>query len=136
MHKVMVFGAVGVGASLVHIAVAFAMMRGLQTGVVGANIAGFGTAFLWSYFGHYYLTFRAKRAHRAAFGRFLAVALMGFAINSGVVWAWGVAVGQPGILAITLGVVIAAGTVFAASNFWAFASAPHTTADRVQSDSD
>ena len=128
MQKLMVFGAVGVGASLVHIAVAWALMGWLQAGVFAANVTGFCTAFLWSYFGHYYLTFRARNAHRAAFGRFLAVALMGFAINNGVVWAWGAVIGQPGILAITLGVIIAAGTVFVASNFWAFASAPHTSA--------
>lgn len=124
MRKLAVFGAVGVGASLVHIAVAWAMITGAQTGVFMANVAGFCTAFLWSYFGHYYLTFRATNAHRAAFGRFLAVALLGFAINNAVVWAWGAAAGRAGILAITAGVIIAAAAVFAASNAWAFASAP------------
>lgn len=124
MYKLMVFGAVGVGASLVHIAVAWALISGLQSGVFAANAMGFCTAFLWSYFGHYYLTFRATGPHRAAFGRFLAVALAGFGINNAVVWAWGAVMGSAGILAIVAGVIIAAGTVFAASNFWAFASGP------------
>lgn len=120
MRKIITFGVVGVGASLVHIAVAWVALHLLMMPVLLANILGFGVAFIWSYIGHYHLTFRAKAGHGGAVLRFAAVALGGFAINTGVVLAWQLAFGSASIWAIVLGVAVAAGAVFIASNFWAF----------------
>jgi len=121
LRKLATFGAVGGAASVVHIAVAYGAMRAAGFGVFAANAAGFGAAFLWSYFGHYYLTFRSGKAHGAAFGQFFLVALAGFAINNGVVLLWQRAAGSASIWAVVVAVAIAAGAVFLASNFWAFA---------------
>lgn len=118
--KLLIFGLVGVGASVVHVAVAWAAMHALASPALGANLMGFGAAFIWSYLGHYHLTFRTKTGHVAAFGKFAAVALAGFAINSAVVLAWQWVFGTASIWAIVLGVGLAAGAVFLASNFWAF----------------
>lgn len=122
-RKVVTFGLVGVGASLVHIVVAWAVIQFGQAPVIIANVAGFCIAFIWSYLGHYHLTFRASNTHSAAFSKFAVVALGGFAVNTGVVLAWQAFFGAGSIWAIILGVILAAGAVFVASSRWAFGAA-------------
>jgi putative flippase GtrA len=118
--KLVIFGAVGGAASLLHIAVAYIGLRA-GMGVFAANTGGFAVAFVWSYLGHYHWTFQSRGGHGAAFLPFAGVALAGFGINSAIVALWRHITGAESIWAIVLAVGIAAGLVFFASNFWAFA---------------
>ncbi len=120
LRKLLVYGIVGLGASLVHILVAWIVTSLVPISIFLANLIGFLVAFLWSYFGHYFLTFQSAQPHRAAFTRFAAVALLGFGVNNGAVLAWARVTGAPSMTAVAFAVFFAAGVVFLAANFWAF----------------
>lgn len=119
LRKLMVFGVVGVGASVLHIAVAWVVDRLFDPSIFVANLVGFLIAFLWSYIGHYFFTFNSTKAHRLAIPRFAVTALSGYAINNGVVLACVLATGAESLWFIVLAVGIAAGVVYLLSNFWA-----------------
>jgi putative flippase GtrA len=126
LKKIAVFGAVGMGASLLHIALVWALLPvalagGGALGVYAANTAGFCAAFIWSYIGHYYLTFQSTKGHRGAILPFATVAVMGFLINTLILALWQSWVGDASIWAVVVAVALSAGAVFVASNFWAFA---------------
>lgn len=121
-RKVAVFGAVGIGASVVHICIAWLAASAFQTPILIANAIGFAAGFIASYLGHYFLTFKSDRGHTAAFFRFVAVALLGFLINNCVVIAWIYLTGNQSMWSIVMAIAVAAMAVFFTSNFWAFKS--------------
>lgn len=120
-REAIAFGAVGIGATLTHFLTAsVAVFAG--AGLSGANVIGFAVAFLVSYLGHYYLSFRSTKAHRAAFWRFALVALIGFGVNNAVLQLIRLATGLYDMRSLGVALVTAAGAVFLLSKFWAFAS--------------
>lgn len=119
LRKLTVFGIVGVGASLLHIAVAWGVDWMFSPSIFFANFVGFLVAFLWSYFGHYHLTFRSTKAHRQAAPRFALTALMGYAVNNGVILICVLITGTESIWFIVLAIGFAAAAVYLLSSVWA-----------------
>lgn len=119
LRRIVVFGLVGGLASLLHIAVAGAAMRWGAVSIFVANMAGFALAFLWSYAGHYWLTFRSTRQHRSALPRFALTALAGYGVNNGVVLGCVLLTGTESLWFIVLAVGFAAIVVYLVSSRWA-----------------
>ena len=119
LRKLAIFGLVGIGASLIHIAVAAIVDRVFAPSIFLSNAIGFLVAFGWSYLGHYHFTFRSDRDHRQAVPRFAATALLGYGINNAVVLACVLVTGSESIWFVVLAVGIAAATVYLISNRWA-----------------
>lgn len=124
--ELVLFGMVGVAATMVHFVVAIMAIELVHLEVWLANIVGFLIALPVSYLGHAFLTFRAERYGRAGHvtresaGRFFLLATSGFAINevSVIVFTyWFHFPHRPTIL-ITL--IAVAGLLFLLSKFWAY----------------
>lgn len=113
------FLAVGAGAALTHMAV-FALLQH-QLRAEWANALGFCVAFVVSFFGHRRLSFRdTATSVRTSLRRFMVTALAGFACNEVVFTLLLRGLGWPGLLALFLALLVAAGQTFALSRFWAF----------------
>jgi putative flippase GtrA len=104
---------------MVHVGVFEATRRVLQPEI--ANVIGFGVAFLVSFYGHRFLSFKdAGTSLATSFGRFVVTALAGLVTNEAVfvllfrVFDW------PATLALLCGLLFAAGQTFVLTRFWAF----------------
>ena len=113
------FGVVGAMAALTH-ALVFGLVQPHAWPEL-ANAAGFGVAFMVSFVGHRWLSFRdAGTGVRQSLGRFAATALLGFATNElGFVLLLR-GLGWPSWPALVAGLLVAAGQTFLLSRFWAF----------------
>ncbi|MEM9138355.1 MAG: GtrA family protein [Pseudomonadota bacterium] len=116
------FGVVGIAATLIHLGGAWSANRWLDLSEYMANSAGFALAFAVSYLGHFYWTFQAQSRHRQSLGRFLAVALTGFALSNLIVWAVVAQAGQPFEAALAVILLIVPGSSWLVSRLWAFRS--------------
>ena len=109
----------GAAAALVHVGVFEATRRVLPPEI--ANLIGFGIAFLVSFYGHRFLSFKDARTSLAtSFGRFIVTALAGLTTNEAVfvllfrVFDWAA---TPALVG---GLLFAAGQTFVLTRFWAF----------------
>jgi putative flippase GtrA len=123
------FGAVGGLSTFTHV---FFFMLGIEwLGLwpLWSNLLAFGVAVIVSFSGHFYWTFRVQTESRtaravparAAFLRFLAVALTGLVLNSLAVYAVVNVLGLPYAYAIVLMLTAVPASTFMLSKFWAFA---------------
>ena len=121
-REVMLFGVVGITATIAHYLVANAVFALLGISIFWCNLVGFLCAFSVSYFGHYHLSFRSDAPHLKALPKFGFTALLGFLVNNAVlvVLVWGA--GEERIWFIAIAMVFSAGTVFTVSKFWSFAN--------------
>lgn len=113
------FLAVGGGAAATHMGV-FALTQAHMWPEL-ANALGFVVAFFVSFAGHRLLSFKdATTDMGTSFKRFAVTALAGFASNE-LVFVWLLhALELPGLLALFLALLFAAGQTFVLSRFWAF----------------
>ncbi len=119
LRKIAVFGLVGIGASLIHLGVTAFVNKALLWSILLANQIGYAIGFVWSYSGHYYLTFRSSKRHGQALPRFALTALIGYGINNGVLVACVLITGDESLWFVALAIAMAAGVVYLLSNFWA-----------------
>lgn len=119
LKKLFRFAFVGAAATLVHLGVAQSLL--LLTGLNAyiANIAGFLCAFLLSYVGHYFFTFRHTGAHSAAIAKFLMLAIGGFALNN-VILTTGILLGVPAYISLFFATAVPPLAVFLVSRFVIF----------------
>lgn len=115
------FSAVGAAAAVGHYGVYIGLVAGAGADPVPATMAGFVLGAAMSYALNYRFTFRSAKRHREALMKFLAVAGVGFLLNSLIV---GVLTG-PAAMHYLLAQVIATGSVlvwnFGANRLWTFA---------------
>lgn len=81
MRGVPAFFVVGATAAAVHQLVVVALTEAGWLAPAWANLPGFAIAWCVSYLGHRRFTFESSRPHIEAAPRFLAVALLAFAVN-------------------------------------------------------
>lgn len=113
------FVLVGVAAALTHMGVFVWAQPHLWPEL--ANALGFGVAFFVSFAGHRLLSFSdAGTTVAQSFTRFLATALAGFVANEVVFIALLRGLDVPGLLALFVALVVAAGQTFVLSRYWAF----------------
>lgn len=114
------FGVVGVLATGVHVAVFLLFVRGVHVSPTLATVPAFLAAVLTSYRLNHAWTFGVKGRHFHYFPRYLAITLVGLALNVTImyacteIWHWGYYVG----LALVVSAVPAFN--FLCSRFWGF----------------
>ena len=113
------FLAVGGAAALTHMLV-FALAQA-QMWPELANALGFCVAFFVSFAGHRCLSFQdAGTSVVTSLGRFAVTAVAGFVSNQLVFVLLLRGLAWPGLLALFVALVFAAGQTFVLSRFWAF----------------
>lgn len=80
------FGAIGILATVIHMAGAWASYHGFGLMPYAANLVGFAAAFLASYVGHFFWTFRMSGGHQQALPRFLVVSVGCYLMSNVLVW--------------------------------------------------
>ncbi len=126
LTEVFRFGIVGIGATLVHYAVAVAAVEVLGFVPLVANLIAFICAVPVSFFGHLYWTFYEQTAghsphdRHAYWGRFVTTALIGLCVSQLVVFVTADLLAVHHRIAFLLALVLAPATVFVLSKFWAF----------------
>jgi len=122
--QLFLFGLVGVGAMLVHMAVVWQLVESMAFAPLRANVVGFLVAFGVSYLGHGRLTFRGHGTEvGASLPRFFLVASLGFAVNQGAYALLLAYFGPQRYLPLLAMVLVGvAALTFVLSRFWAFSS--------------
>jgi putative flippase GtrA len=116
------FGAVGLFAGAIHYWVVIALVELTALSPLQANFGGFAAAFWGSYLGHRYWTFADHRLDRASssFFRFLATALLGFAINHALFYLLLQHTRLPYFISLAIVVAVVAVLTYFLSRLWAF----------------
>ncbi len=116
------FGLVGGAATLTHSLVFIAVMEHAGLAPLAANLLAYGVAVFVSYFGNFRWTFGAAAPTAASFARFVAVTLVGLALNSAAVWLV-MDVGElPYPYVLPFMIVVVPVVVFALNRAWSFRS--------------
>lgn len=119
--EIVCFVMVGCAAAATHWGIAVACVDGLDLPPLLANVLGWLVAFIVSFSGHYWLTFRHQaKAFSVALRRFFLVSAGGFAINEAS-YAWllkATAIRYDLLLAAIL--IALAFLTFVVSRLWAF----------------
>ena len=118
------FLVVGGTATLVHVAIAMALVETAGWSILNANIVAFAVAVLVSYLGNHRWTFGRSGRHDHHLPRFVVLALGGLALNQAIVFAMvrGAEIDYRVALMVVVGVVPALS--FVANRCWAFAEVP------------
>jgi len=114
------FAVVGVIATAGNYGAALAAQRFLGLGPLAAGLAGYASAVGVSYFGNALVTFRRPALHGPQFARFMAISLVGLAINLGLVFAGTRLLGWPLWQALIPVVLVVPAATFVMAKFWAF----------------
>lgn len=119
-QRVAWFLVVGATAAAVHWGVVVALVSLLSLKPLLANVLGWLVAFVFSFLGHYFLTFRDQDAPltRSAL-RFFGVSAIGFSINQAL-YAVSLAFGQPYDWALLCVLLMVAVLTYFLSKRWAF----------------
>lgn len=79
--EILRFGSVGVVGTLVHGGILIGLVERLNLDPVYANLIAFSMAFITSYLGHYYWTYRSRESHRSTALKFGITAVSGLLAN-------------------------------------------------------
>ncbi|MBL8584981.1 MAG: GtrA family protein [Rhizobiaceae bacterium] len=122
------FGSVGLAATAVHAGV-YALL--VSSGAVWpqiSNLVAFAVAFVFSFLGHHYFTFRnSGRSAGSAAARFLLVALIGYGLNAGFVALTTEVLAEPPLVAVLFMLFVTPVVTYVLSKLWAFADRPAGT---------
>lgn len=118
------FGVVGLTAAAVHYWTVVALVELWNMQPLRANVGGFIVAFWCSYFGHRYWTFSdtvdRQSGQGKSFGRFLAVAVLGFLMNEALFFLLLHFTALPYYLSLAVVVLTVAVMTYVLSRLWAF----------------
>lgn len=115
------FGIVGVAATLVHMLVALVLLNLFAMAPLPANIIGFCAAFLVSFGGHSYWTFRGHdAAWKTAIARLLIVAVISFLLNNGTLWLLVEKSPLSDSVSIIIAILVVPPLTYLMSKFWVF----------------
>jgi putative flippase GtrA len=118
------FGAVGIGATLTHFAVAVMLVEGPGVPVLWANVIAFLTAFLVSYLGNHKWTFARSGGHVRFLPRFAMLAVGGFCANQSILWLIAIRLGMDYRIGLAVALTVVPTLTFLLSKLWVFGHAP------------
>lgn len=114
------FGLVGLGATAVHLGVAWIAYRLAGVPPYWANGIAFSIAFGVSYLGHSSWTFGRRGAHARSLPRFLIIALIGYALSNVLIWLIVTELGRPFEIALLGILFVVPASTWLMARFWAF----------------
>jgi putative flippase GtrA len=120
LRQTATFACVGLVATATHAIIALGVEAVFDLAPLAANFLGYSSAVGVSYFGHARLTFRRPARDRAQFLRFVAVSLLGLALNQVIVFAVTGLMGWPLWSALIPATLLAPAVTFIVSDLWAF----------------
>lgn len=119
LRQALVFGVVGIIATIIHVAVAYALLSIGTVNPYVCNALGACSAIAFSFFGNANVTFEFGGKHSEAFRRFLAQSALNFVLTSLILL--GVeSSGRPYWLYVVIVVFTVPPISFAVSKFWVF----------------
>lgn len=119
LRQIAAFGLVGICATLVHVAVAWALIEQGAIHGFAANACGAAAAFAVSYLGNARITFASKRGLIEGASRYLAVTLVSLALTSAIL-ALVQHHGLPTSAYALMVVIVVPPATFLLAKFWAF----------------
>lgn len=123
LRQIASFGAVGAGATLLHIGVAWLLIDHAAIDGFLANACGAAAAFFVSYIGNARITFLSRRGLWNGAARYLVVTLVSLALSSAIL-ALTQRSGLPTIAYTFLVVLTVPPASFLLAKFWAFQRPP------------
>ena len=119
-HQGLLFALIGLAATAVHVAVAFAVRDAIDATALQANFAGYCAAVGVSYFGNARWTFRRDAWRAAQFVRFLVLSLSGLIANQAITYVLVERLGWPFWSGLVVVVIVVPILSFLAARLWAF----------------
>lgn len=119
LRQIASFGAVGICATLAHVATAWLLFDGAGFDGFAANACGAAAAFTVSYVGNARITFASERGLLVGAARYLPVTLVSFALTSAVL-AFVERNGMPTYVYALVVLLIVPPTTFLMAKLWAF----------------
>lgn len=123
MMQFVLFVVAGCAAAAGHYSVLIALSELFHVGPVLASAAGFVVGAVISYTLNYLHVFKSDQKHLPTFGRFIAVALAGLAMNSAIVWVGAHGFGLHYLPAQLIATFLVMFWSYTANRFWTFAAA-------------
>ena len=130
--QAMRFGAVGLGATVVHYGVALLMNEFYGIAPLWSNLIAFLSAWPVSYLGNYFWTFSTSASHRQSFFRFAFAAICGLLLSQLIVWIGAENMGYSLRIALIPALILVPMFSFTMSLFWVF---PAREADTCENNS-
>jgi putative flippase GtrA len=121
------FGVVGLISTLIYAVIAALGNNLTALPAEAVNSIAISISGLWSYVGHYHITFRSDAAHRSSLAKFFVLLALGYAVSSCIVLLSD-RLGWPRNLATAMIVITIPIINFVAMQLWVFArshTAPH-----------
>lgn len=122
MLQFLAFALVGCAAAAGHYAVLIALSELAHFQPVAASVCGFAVGAVISYALNYTHVFKSDGKHTATFPRFIAVALVGMALNAAVMWTLAHELDLHYLPSQIVATVIVMGWSYSANRFWTFAA--------------
>ena len=114
------FAIVGVGATLTHVLIVLMLVENGLLHPFWANLIAFSTALFVTYFGNHQWVFELRGEHEHYFPKFIVIALLGLALNQGIVYLVVDSLGWDYRISLFLVVTAVPALTFALNRFWAF----------------
>ena len=122
LGKLSRFGAVGIGATIIHFSI-IGYFRDLASATPFIlNGAAAGTAFLFSFTFHYVWSFRSEASIISAMSRFFLVSATAFCMSNGVLAALLQWASIPNIMALVLAAMSIPAMTYLLARYWAFSA--------------
>ncbi|QJP06768.1 GtrA family protein [Pseudomonas multiresinivorans] len=119
------FGIVGIGATALHISVAWSLITYMATPALLANLIAFLCAFGLSFGGNYLWTFSTPGSPAKAIRRFFVISLSAFLANSALLATILASGWLSPRLAVVASAAVVPGFTFLASRLWGFRQQHH-----------
>ncbi|MER8501759.1 GtrA family protein [Mesorhizobium sp. M0195] len=117
------FGSVGIAATILYAVMATALVKWQRFGLspVGASLAAYTAAALFSYLAHKFVTFASSGSHRSEAPRFLLLTATGFAVAYAAPALLTAKFGLPPIIAILVTCLLVPAVNLLMLDRWVFA---------------
>ncbi|TIT20647.1 MAG: GtrA family protein [Mesorhizobium sp.] len=117
------FGSVGIAATILYAVMATALVKWQRFGLspVGASLAAYTAAALFSYLAHKFVTFASSGSHRSEAPRFFLLTATGFAVAYAAPALLTTKLGLPPIIPIVVTCLLVPAVNFLVLDRWVFA---------------
>lgn len=120
IYQLLSFGAVGIAATLIHVAIAWAAFATMDSHYLVANLLGASAAFFVSFLGNARMTFRSRQPFGQSAPRYLLVTIVSYVLASAIM-AFVERHDLPGYIYAAMVLCVVPPTNFLLARLWVFA---------------